>query len=326
MRDGEAVVEQGLPGTAPAESRPRGRPSGTPGGPGPRAGRRPAGPPPPVAFRELRTLWFQITGTLCNLACRHCLNASGPKDPWLRGLDPGEVRRHIREAEALGVREFYFTGGEPFLHPELPALLADALAVAPTTVLTNGTLIDDAMADRLAALAAGSPYSLELRVSLDGATAEENDPIRGHGTFERALSAIQRLAARGLIPIVTATELAAGGPGGGLYDRLRALLLASGVTRPRIKIMPVFDLGRRADHDRGRRLTPELLEGYDASQLQCTETRVVADGGIYACPILAGLSSARVGRGRLADALGPVALGHPACYTCYETGMTCANS
>ena len=49
-----------------------------------------------------------------------------------------------------------------------------------------------AAADRLAALAAASPYSLEIRVSLDGATAEENDAVRGHGSFARALSAIAR--------------------------------------------------------------------------------------------------------------------------------------
>lgn len=280
---------------------------------------------PNVAFRELRTLWFQVTGTLCNLACRHCFNASGPRDPWLGSLDVATVRRYLAEAETLGVREIYFTGGEPFLHPQLFELLEAALAVAPTTVLTNGTLIDEATADRLAGLAARSPYSLEMRVSVDAPTAEENDAIRGRGSFAKALGAVRSLAARGLLPIVTATEVAAPAIGPSLYERLRLRLLDAGVSRPRIKILPLLPLGRCAGRAEARHLTADDLEGFDAGRLQCTETRVVAEGGIYACPILAGLPQARLGADRLADALGPASLYHEACVTCHETGLRCQN-
>lgn len=277
---------------------------------------------PRVAFRELRAVWFQLSGTLCNLACRHCFNASGPRNPWLTPLDAAVVRRSIAEAEALGVREFYVTGGEPFLHPDLFPLLECALAVAPTTVLTNGTLVDEAVADRLAAIADGSRYSLEVRVSLDGATAVEHDTLRGRGSFDKALRAIVLLADRRLYPIVTATAVV---PSPALYDRLRGRLLEAGVERPRIKILPVLPLGRAAGFGAGHQLTVDELTGFDTAHLQCTETRVVADGGVYACPILAGLPGARMATESLADALGPAPLYHPACRTCYETGLTCAN-
>lgn len=280
----------------------------------------------PEVRLDLRSLWFQVTGTLCNLACRHCFNASGPRDPWLRPLDAAVVRRGLREAGALGVKEVYFTGGEPFLHPDLLALVEEALAVAPATVLTSGTLVDDAMADRLAALAAGSPYSLEIRVSLDADTAVENDAVRGRGAFERALGAVIRLDARGLPPIVTATGIAttpAAGPG--LHERLRAMLLAAGVRRPRVKILPVLPLGRCAGRGDDRRLEPGDLDGLDVSGLPCAESRVVADGGVYACPILAGLPEARLAPARVADALGPARLSHRACVTCLETGISCQN-
>jgi MoaA/NifB/PqqE/SkfB family radical SAM enzyme len=239
-------------------------------------------------------------------------------------LDPAVVRRYITEATALGVREFYFTGGEPFMHPDLLALLEDALNVAPATVLTNGTLIDDALADRLALIATAARYSLELRISLDAPTAEANDAVRGRGTFLKALGAVQRLAARGLYPIVTATEIVTPSSGD-LYERLRAVLLEAGVDRPRIKILPVLPLGRCAGVRPDRRLASEDLDGFDVTRLQCTETRVVADGGVYACPILAGIPGARLGSGRLADTLGPTSLFHSACYTCYETGIRCKN-
>ena len=281
---------------------------------------------PSATFRELRTLWFQLTGTRCNLTCRHCLNASGPRAPWLADLEAGEVRRHLGEAAALGVKEIYVTGGEPFLHPELFALLEEALAVAPATVLTNGTLIDDVAADRLAAIAAGSPYSLEIRVSIDGTTAKDNDGVRGRGSFARALGAIRRLDARALHPIVTLTEIAGPAGSGAVYERARELLAALGLRKIRVKVLPLFAMGRWRGDDAPRLLTEELLAGFDTATLQCTEARVVAAGGIYVCPILAGLPAGRVEAHSLAEAITPVSLGHPACFTCYETGMSCRNS
>ncbi|MBI3635347.1 MAG: radical SAM protein [Candidatus Rokubacteria bacterium] len=280
---------------------------------------------PVVPLRALRSLWIQITGSACNLACRHCFNASGPGEPWLPAMAADEVRARIAEGAALGVREIYFTGGEPFLHPELLPLLDESLRVAATTVLTNGTLIDGDVAERLAAMAAASAYSLEIRVSIDGVTARANDAIRGHGSFEKALRATTLLAARGLVPIVTATTLAAGDDGHPLYDRLRALLREHGVTRPRIKILPVLGTGRGEGLRPSRRLTARDLAGFDTSRLQCAETRAVTSTGVYACPILAGLPVARMGSDGLAGALGPVPLAHAACSTCWETGLTCGN-
>ena len=286
------------------------------------AGGLTAAAPATVPFRHLTALWVQVTGTLCNLHCVHCINASGPTDPWLAPLDGATARRWIAEAADLGVKEVYLTGGEPFLHPEIVALLEFALERAPTTVLTNGTLIGEAMADRLAALAARARYSLEIRVSLDDPDRARNDTIRGRGAFDRALRAITRLAARGLLPILTATETE--GAGADLYARLRRLLLDAGVARPRVKILPVFPAGRMAGHGGGP-VTAEMLEGLDPARLQCSEARAVAAGGIYACPILAGLPEGRMAGATLADTLVPNPVGHPACLVCWQTGSSCRN-
>lgn len=281
---------------------------------------------PAVPFVGLSALWIQITGTWCNLECAHCLNASGPREPWLRPLDAETVRDAIREGEGLGVKEVYFTGGEPFLHPEILTLLGEALEVAPTTVLTNGTKISDAVADALADLAARTPYSLEIRVSLDDVDPGVNDQVRGPGAWEKAVAAVRRLDARGLLPIVTATEILTATSEGssGIYQRFRDFLLSLGIEKPRVKIIPVFATGRLADLA-GDRLTEERLEGFDRSLLQCAESRVVAHGGVYACPILAGLPGARLSTGNLAESFRPAPLYHPACVTCHESGMSCRN-
>src|SRR5262249_22659465 len=106
--------------------------------------------------------------------------------------DGETIRRAIREAEQAGVKEIYFTGGEPFLHGEILPLLELALGTAPTTVLTNGTLIGPEQADALAAMAARAPYSLEIRVSLDDTDRERNDRGRGEGAWAKAVGAGRR--------------------------------------------------------------------------------------------------------------------------------------
>jgi uncharacterized Fe-S cluster-containing radical SAM superfamily protein len=285
-----------------------------------------AGHAPFAPFLRFSTLWIQITGTWCNLECTHCINASGPREPWLKPLRTETAQSAIREAEELGVKEIYFTGGEPFLHRDILSLLAAALAAAPTTVLTNGTRIDAAMAAELATLSASAPYSLSIRVSLDDTDPEKNDRIRGEGAFLTAVEAIGLLHDHGLLPIVTATEITSDEhtDGRDTYERFRSFLLACGIEKPRVKIMPVFALGRLA-RPGDPLLSEEDLAGFDRGTLQCAESRVVADGGVYACPILAGLPGARLSAGGLEASFRGAALYHPSCVTCYRTGMTCKN-
>jgi AdoMet-dependent heme synthase len=216
----EAAAEEGVEGTADA--------------------------PPEVALRSLDTLWFQVGGTLCNLACTHCFISCSPTNHTHEMMRLEQVRRYLREAVELGVKEFYFTGGEPFLNPEMEAILAATLAVGPASVLTNGLLLDAARCARLAALAAASPYSLDLRVSLDGFDAASNDAVRGAGTFERVLAGLRNLAAAGLNPVVTVTEVCAEAAVDSGKRRFFALLGGLGLTRPRLKVLPVFKIGAEA--------------------------------------------------------------------------------
>src|SRR6201996_6471839 len=81
-----------------------------------------------VALKSLETLWFN-TGTLCNLTCRHCYIESSPRNDRLAYLSTAEVATYLDEIAALRLetRLIGFTGGEPFMNPDLPAMLADAL-------------------------------------------------------------------------------------------------------------------------------------------------------------------------------------------------------
>ena len=87
-----------------------------------------------------------------------------------------QFKPHLDESVRCGVKEYYFTGGEPFINPEIFEILEATLAVGPATVLTNATRFDEKKIARLAALRDASEYSLELRVSIDGFSPETNDP------------------------------------------------------------------------------------------------------------------------------------------------------
>jgi MoaA/NifB/PqqE/SkfB family radical SAM enzyme len=240
-----------------------------------------------------------------------------------------EVRRSLDEAVRLGVREYYFTGGEPFLNPDMEAILEATLRVGPASVLTNGLLLDPARCARLKAMEEASDYSLDLRVSLDGYDAATNDPIRGEGTFERILGGVRNLVAAGLNPVLTVTEACreAGTDAG--KARFFELLRELGIERPRLKVLPVFQIGAEAErggaYESWQRLRAGDVEdigehGWD--HLQCSSCRMVTDQGVWVCPILVNEPSGKMGE-TLADTLGAFPLEHPACWTCHVYGVSC---
>jgi MoaA/NifB/PqqE/SkfB family radical SAM enzyme len=277
-------------------------------------------------LKALDTLWFQVGGTLCNLACTHCFVSCSPTNHTHELMPLRQVEELLAQAVQLGVREYYFTGGEPFLNPDMEAILAATLALGPATVLTNGLLLDPERCARLKALADGSEYSLDLRVSLDGFDAESNDPIRGEGTFARILEGVRNLVAAGLNPVLTVTEVCREATTDAGKERFFALLRSLGIERPRLKVLPVFHLGAEAErsgaYEEWQRLTDgEAGEG-DWDHLQCSSCRMATDQGVWVCPILVNEPSARMGK-TLADSLAPFPLSHPACWTCHVYGVSC---
>jgi sulfatase maturation enzyme AslB (radical SAM superfamily) len=285
-------------------------------------------PAPLVPLAHLDDLWFQVAGTVCNLECRHCFISCHPHNRTFGFLDLETVRQALDESVRLGVKEYYFTGGEPFLNPEMTAILELTLQYGPATVLTNGTVFREEWLQRLARAEAVSPYSLEFRVSIDGFTAQDNDPVRGEGTFARILAGIRRFTAHGFLPIVTVTRTRDDQDDGELVEGFVRLLRQHGYERPRIKILPTLRLGAEVQRQRGyhpeERVSPEMMTDYDPGRLLCNHSRIVTDRGVFVCPILIEAPDARLGSS-LAEALGPYPLRHHACFTCYQYGALCAN-
>ena len=170
---------------------------------------------------RLQELWIQVND-FCNLSCGHCLVSSGPERQ--QGLGTERIADAIDQAVALGAERLFFTGGEPLARPDILDLAERVVTThgRELVILTNGTLFKGDRLERLTRLVATPPGrgGLRIQISLDGPTAEINDPIRGTGTFERIVEGLALAVEAGLQPTLTATILrhprrgAAGARGG----------------------------------------------------------------------------------------------------------------
>lgn len=284
----------------------------------------PEGEAAELPFVGLDTLWLQLTGTLCNLACRHCFITCGPEEERVPVMSRGRIEELLAEAVTLGVKEYYLTGGEPMLHPEFFAIVERILQDGPVHVLTNGLLIDGPAAARLRGIADAARYSLELRVSLDGMSAAENDPVRGRGSFDRVAAALSNLAAVELSPVITVVEHAQGMAAAAARQRFLEFAAGLGLRRPRVKFLPLLRIGREPRRTRGYaedEVVRELAPGAEAA-VQCASSRLATEEHVLTCPILLDAPEARLGRS-LMDAARPIRLRWAACHTCVVEGLSC---
>lgn len=123
----------------------------------------------------------------CNLSCVHCLSSSGRRDP--RELTTAEAKGVIDELERMQVFYVNIGGGEPTVRPDFWELVDYATAHhVGVKFSTNGVKITPEIAERLA----GSDY-VDVQISLDGATADVNDHVRGPGSYDTAMRAMQNM-------------------------------------------------------------------------------------------------------------------------------------
>ncbi|WP_121065267.1 radical SAM protein [Chachezhania antarctica] len=155
-----------------------------------------------VCMSGLKTLWFN-TGTLCNIECATCYIASSPTNDALLYLTAAEVTRYLDEIEAenFPVTEIGFTGGEPFMNPEILEILEAALSRGyDVLVLTNAMrpMLRPRTMAGLIGLEERFGAKLVLRISVDHHRSAEHDAERGLGSFAQTLEGMRWLAGAGL--------------------------------------------------------------------------------------------------------------------------------
>jgi sulfatase maturation enzyme AslB (radical SAM superfamily) len=277
-----------------------------------------------VRLDRLDTLWIN-TGTLCNLACASCYIESSPTNDALVYLSLAEAEAFFDEAGALGTREIGFTGGEPFMNREAPAMIAAALGRGfEVLVLTNAMRPMRRFEARLAPLAGAK---LTMRVSLDHHTMTVHEAERGAGSWVKALDGLKWLAANGFRIAIAGRQL----PGESMavaeagYQRLFAELgleVAGGLV-----LFPPMD--ETAD-------VPEISEacwgilGQSPGAMMCATSRMVvkrrgeAAPRVVACTLLPYDDQFSLGP-TLAGAADKVMLNHPHCAKfCVLGGASCS--
>tara|TARA_R110002049_G_scaffold23545_10_gene83684 strand:+ start:69262 stop:70209 length:948 start_codon:yes stop_codon:yes gene_type:complete len=154
-----------------------------------------------VALRDPQTLWFN-TGTLCNIECVNCYIASSPSNDALVYITADEVRDYLDQIEARNwpVREIAFTGGEPFMNPQMIDMAEAALARGyAVLILTNAMrpMMRKSMQNGLLRLKDSYPGMMSLRISVDHYRRDLHDAERGDGAFDKTLIGMEWLRDHG---------------------------------------------------------------------------------------------------------------------------------
>ncbi|MEP1767418.1 MAG: radical SAM protein [Sulfitobacter sp.] len=154
-----------------------------------------------VALSNPQTLWFN-TGTLCNIECVNCYILSSPKNDALVYITAEEVRDYLDQLEdrKWGVQEIAFTGGEPFMNPQMIDITQAALERGfEVLILTNAMMpmMRKKMREGLLRLNAAYPDKLTMRISVDHYKTELHDAERGKGALDKTITGMKWLSENG---------------------------------------------------------------------------------------------------------------------------------
>lgn len=285
-----------------------------------------------VPFTRLETLWFN-TGSVCNIACSNCYLESTPRNDALAYLTRAEARAFLDEAGQMSPppREVGFTGGEPFMNPDLLGMVEDALVGGyKVLLLTNAMKPMQRNAAALLALHRRFPRRIAVRVSLDHFLAAQHEAVRGKRTWRPALEGLAWLANNDF-DVAVAGRMLWRETEESLRAGFAALFVELGLRidaydRSRLVLFPEM----RNDND-----VPEITDGCwqildrRPDSVMCASSRMIvkrkgAPGPVVvSCTLLPYESAFELGP-TLAAASRPVALNHRHCATfCVLGGASC---
>ena len=286
-----------------------------------------------VALDVLRTLWIN-TGTLCNLSCAGCYIESTPRNDrlvWISAAEAGVFLDEIAR-DHKGVREIGFTGGEPFMNPDIVAMLDDALGRGlRTLVLTNAMKPMQKLEPQLLDLRARFGERLAIRVSVDHYTRQAHEAERGAGSWKPTIDGLVWLSQNNFAVSVASRMISGESDAqirAGFGELLARLGVAIDVEDPaQLVIFPEMD----ASVD-----VPEITESCwgilhkSPSDVMCATSRMVVKRKgaqspvVLACTLLAYDERFELGA-TLREASGDVALNHPHCAKfCVLGGAACS--
>jgi len=286
-----------------------------------------------VGLTHLRTLWFN-TGTLCNLTCLDCYIESSPTNDRLAYLSRAEVISYLDEIETagLGVEEIAFTGGEPFMNPEIMAMIEISLERGfDVLVLTNAMKPMQHKKLELLDLTERFGSKLSLRISIDHYTPAGHEELRGQNSWQPMVAGLTWAASNGL-------NIAAAG-------RARWGESESDARTAYAQLFKELAVDIAADDPLALVLFPEMNEGLDVPEItvacwdilgvrpdamMCATSRMIVrrkgedSPAVTPCTLLPYDTQFELGHG-LTEAAKSVKLNHPHCARfCVLGGGSCS--
>lgn len=281
-----------------------------------------------IDAHALDELWFH-TGTACNLACPFCLEGSRPGDTRLDRVTLADVAPFMDEACGLGVRQFSFTGGEPFIVKDFVSILRHAAGFRPCLVLTNGT---DPVLKRLGQIAGlrECAHPISFRVSIDWPQRDRHDAGRGSGSFDKSLEGIRRLRELDF-PVSVARQAERGEITKAVDEEFRSLFEVSGID-PGTRIVAFPDFGTPGAVQDVPQITEDCMTRYHTEesrrQFMCAYSRMVIKKAgrmrVYACTLVDDDEDYELGDSLAAANGKRIRLKHHRCYSCFAYGASCS--
>ena len=276
----------------------------------------------------LRELWFH-TGTACNLSCPFCLEGSKPGDSRLDRIKLVDARPFIDEAVELGVEQFSFTGGEPFIVKDFLNILRYASNFRPCLVLTNGT---EPVLQRLQQIETlcSQPQAISFRISIDYPERDRHDAGRGAGSFELAWKGLKALHELGF-SVSLARQVDSGKDSQSVESAFRELFGEHGLPQDTtIVAFPDFLLPE--SNPQVPFVTENCMTTYQSEatrrEFMCSFSKMLIKLNghmrVYACTLVDDDESYDLG-GTLAESLDrQVMMRHHRCYSCFAFGSSCS--
>jgi organic radical activating enzyme len=288
-----------------------------------------------VALTHPETLWFN-TGTLCNITCANCYIESSPTNDALVYLTRADIEPYLDEVKSLGwpIREIAFTGGEPFMNPEMIGMMEAALEQGfEVLVLTNAMrpMMRKPMQTGLLKLAEKYHDQMTFRISVDHWSAELHDAERGKDAFKRTIEGMIWLRDHGFQMAVAGriafheSEAEARAGYARLYSENNFRIDAQAPAQT--VLFPEMDMNVEVPE-----ITTDCwgILGKSPEDVMCSSSRMVVKRkgaeapAVLACTLLAYTPEFELGN-TLKEARRPVQLNHPHCAKfCVLGGASCS--
>lgn len=276
----------------------------------------------------LTELWFH-TGTACNLACPFCLEGSKPGDDRLQRISLSDARPYIDAACELGVEQFSFTGGEPFIVKAFVNILAYAAERRPCLVLTNGTDPVLKRMDQIRRLRE-SRFPVSFRISIDYPDAQRHDSARERGNFLKSWACMRQLYDLGF-RVSLARQSEPDEDTASMEDAFRELFDQFGLPAD-TAIVAFPDFLTPGSIAAVPEVTETCMTTYHTAEgrrdFMCAYSRmIVKQSGqmrVYACTLVDDDARYDLGDDLKQSVAARVRLAHHRCYSCFAYGASCS--